>query len=254
MGALEHWRRVRALTGELEALPEAGALSLEAHVETVRLGTYTGLEEGEVAELVGDVDRALIRSQRAIEHAERADSPLLKILVYGEYGSALTESGRAEAAVQSLEEAVEIARVSGVAHNILGLQLARLAEAYASLHRFKPALDCAEQAIQVARRSGHRLVEAQAQLTLARVLLLTDEASAAASVAAALQECDRLIEETGARVLEPPLHEVRAHLAALRRDHATSARELRTAHALFTEIGATGHAARLSALGRDHSA
>jgi hypothetical protein len=52
--------------------------------------------------------------------------------------------------------------------------------------------------------------------------------------------------ETGARSLLPLLHQARARLAALDRDDATRDRELREAHSLYVEFGATRHAERLA--------
>jgi adenylate cyclase len=56
-----------------------------------------------------------------------------------------------------------------------------------------------------------------------------------------------LIEETGARVCEPLLHERRAELARLDGDEAARADELREAARLYTEMGATGRAQRVAA-------
>ncbi len=44
----------------------------------------------------------------------------------------------------------------------------------------------------------------------------------------------------------PQVCEQRAELARLRGDEAAGTRELREAHRLFTEIGATGHAERIA--------
>jgi len=52
--------------------------------------------------------------------------------------------------------------------------------------------------------------------------------------------------ETEARCREPIVHEISAELARLRADEATRERELRQAHRLFAEMGATGHAERLA--------
>ncbi len=47
-------------------------------------------------------------------------------------------------------------------------------------------------------------------------------------------------------MFEPFLREVRAESAALQGDSKTQQCELREAHRLFTEMGATGHAERLA--------
>ncbi len=65
-------------------------------------------------------------------------------------------------------------------------------------------------------------------------------------IEAALDRTLELVEETGARVFVPEVHEERAELARLRGDDNTCERELREAHRLYTEMGATGHAERLA--------
>jgi hypothetical protein len=55
-----------------------------------------------------------------------------------------------------------------------------------------------------------------------------------------------IVQEAGAKSQEPFIHEERAALARLLGDDATHQRELREAHRLFTEVEATGHAARLA--------
>jgi hypothetical protein len=96
-----------------------------------------------------------------------------------------------------------------------------------------------------ARQSGGRLFETDALLTRARALLGSEGASYAAEVERTLAEVSALIDETEARCREPIVHEIAAELARLRGDEATRERELREAHRLFVEMGATGHAARL---------
>jgi hypothetical protein len=55
-----------------------------------------------------------------------------------------------------------------------------------------------------------------------------------------------LIEETGGRAHEPHVRIERARLAELCGDAAVRDRELREAHRLFVEMGASGHAERLA--------
>ena len=52
--------------------------------------------------------------------------------------------------------------------------------------------------------------------------------------------------EAAAKNFRPLIHERRSYLAHALGDEATHQRELREAHRLFTEIGATGHAERVA--------
>ena len=63
---------------------------------------------------------------------------------------------------------------------------------------------------------------------------------------AALGAAERCIEQSGARLLEAQLHEARAEWTRFEGDEAALERELREAHRLFVQMGATGHAERLA--------
>src|SRR5262249_17426567 len=110
------------------------------------------------------------------------------------------------------------------------------------------ALELADEALGDARRSGGRLFEMDALLMRARALLSSEGASCGAEVERTLAEVSALIDETEARCREPVVHEISAELARLRGDETTRERELREAHRLFVEMGATGHAERIAPL------
>ena len=73
-----------------------------------------------------------------------------------------------------------------------------------------------------------------------------EAASARPEIEAALQRCSELIEQTGARLYTPQLHEQRSALADLAGERAGRERELREAYRLYAEMGATGHAERVA--------
>ena len=84
------------------------------------------------------------------------------------------------------------------------------------------------------------------QLERARALRAGPGLGAAREIEACLARALTLVEETGGRAIEPQIIEERARLAALRGDDGAAAEDLRRAHALYAEIGATGHAERLA--------
>ena len=100
--------------------------------------------------------------------------------------------------------------------------------------------------VAVASRQSAKLFECLAHLARARVLLQTDCAQASGEIGADLRRAQAIAKETGARAYEPFVYEERSNLARLTGDDATHQRELREAHRLFTEMGATGHAERLA--------
>jgi hypothetical protein len=82
--------------------------------------------------------------------------------------------------------------------------------------------------------------EIHALLARARVLRMTDGATSAPRIADDLRAAEALITRTEAHAYTPFV------LARLVGDAATHQRELRAAHQLFTAMGATGHAERLT--------
>ncbi len=103
----------------------------------------------------------------------------------------------------------------------------------------------ARECVEATRAGKMGEYGAQAEIELARVLLARDGPTSQA-FAGALSDAESLVEEIGARVFEPHLHEIRAESAALRGESDERQRELREAHRLFSEMGATGHAERLA--------
>ena len=83
-------------------------------------------------------------------------------------------------------------------------------------------------------------------MLLARIVARARGATARAEVEQLLEESVIFIEETGARALVPLVHEARAELERACGDAAAAERELREAHRLYAEMGATGHAERLA--------
>ena len=105
----------------------------------------------------------------------------------------------------------------------------------------------ASTGLEIARAHGNVWAETHASLALARILLGSAGAGARAEIEAALARSLELARETGAKAFEPPIRVELAELAHQSGDQETRERELREAHRLLTEIGATGHAERLSA-------
>jgi len=91
-----------------------------------------------------------------------------------------------------------------------------------------------------------RVYEIRALLARAHVLTATEGAPARSRIEADLGDAAALIEATEARVFTPQVHVERAALARILGDEATRQRELREAHRLFTEMGATVRAEQVA--------
>ena len=123
--------------------------------------------------------------------------------------------------------------------------LALLSRAHLGSNDVSRARARAEEAIACARGQRALFFECLAQLALARALRADLGGAASDEIERCLTRALQLVGETGGRVVEPQIIEEQARLAALRGDSAAAAAELQRAHALYVEIGATGHAERL---------
>jgi tetratricopeptide (TPR) repeat protein len=150
-------------------------------------------------------------------------------------------------AIEALDRSLEITRGSHTAVEAEAWRLALLGESYLGLGDLKRARGLAEEGLQVARAQGNVPGEIQASLSLARVLLGSAGTAAHAEVEAALARALEIARQTGAKAYEPLVHVELAELARQSGDEEGHERELREAHRLFTEIGASGHVERLQA-------
>jgi adenylate cyclase len=197
------------------------------------------------AALVGDADAACLHARRGFDLAEKVGSHLSRVWAEEYLGVALGCAGDWNGAVAHLEACLRVARETRSWLTIEAEALAYLAEARLGTGETEAAQQTAEEAIETGRRRKTPVWEAQAHLALARVLLARFGGDAKDEIERALQSCHSLIVQTEARVWEPHVHELRGELSGRLGDQATREHELREAHRLFTEIGATGHAERM---------
>jgi class 3 adenylate cyclase/tetratricopeptide (TPR) repeat protein len=183
---------------------------------------------------------ALAHGRQAVELAEQVASPAgLRQALY-HLGHAHLVNGDLEQAHSVLERGL----ATGRGRHFSVRLLSALAETLARLGEHDRARETAREAIVVANATGQP--EIPAQIALARALRLGDGIESEGPIGAALERAIELIEEFGARVYRPQVCEERAELARLRGDEAARTRELREALRLYQEMGATGHAERLS--------
>ncbi len=196
--------------------------------------------------LAGDPAAALSHGRLAVDEAEKVGSGLALVLAYGFDGAGLAANGEWAAAASRYELALERARGTRALLTLEAEILSGLARSQLGLGELARARATAEEALRcaIARRTPG--FEADAQLALAEARLALDGDAARPQIEAALQRCSELIEQTGARIYTPQVHEQRAALAGLAGDGAEAERELREAHRLYTEMGATGHAERVA--------
>lgn len=195
-----------------------------------------------VEEASGEARRALDAAQAAVEIGEGSGSPHALAVALAALGIAHTLSGEWESAIETCDRSLTIMREKGVAREGEAYGLATLARAHLGRGDVTRAQALADEAAALARRQDTPVYLCAANLARARAFTARDGVRAAGEVEAILTEAERLAAETGARVYLPEIHVERAELAGLAGDEVTRDHELRAAHRLFTEMGATARA------------
>jgi adenylate cyclase len=193
-------------------------------------------------------DDALRLSQASVEAAQRIGDPLLRAEALWILGMCHLGSTRWEEARRALESALSIMHAARVDLVVEPRLRSDLASACAGLGDFDRARQLAREGSDLLLARGTLMHAVPAFLNLAHVLRLADGAAAAGEIGATLDRAFALIGETGAEVYRPQAHVERAELERLLGDEAAYQRDLREAHRLFTEMGATGHAKRVAGM------
>ena len=120
-----------------------------------------------------------------------------------------------------------------------------MGECYLGLGEPDRALALVNEGLEIVHGRGQSLGEAFGSVILARVLLSSAGASTSDEAEAALARALELVTDTDAKSFEPMARVELAELRRQRGDEEARQQELREAHRLFTEIGASGYADRL---------
>jgi tetratricopeptide (TPR) repeat protein len=194
----------------------------------------------------GAPEAALGHAQQALEVAERIGGSFSRAHAWFWLGLAERMRGEWRRAIEALERSLALASESRTAVELNSQCLALLGESHLGLGDRERARGLAEGGLESARAQGHRTDEIHANLALARVMLGSAGPAARAEIEAALACALELARDTGGKAFEPFVHVELAELARQGGDEKGHERQLREAHRLFTEIGATGHAERLA--------
>ena len=232
-------------TSQLEEAERAFDRALDLarkHGDTFVLG-HTHHARSSLEWFRGDIERARVHAQEAIEMFEHLGSTNQSAYGYLRLGAAQSLGREWKGAAESLEWALSIARRQRLLVSEAEI-LSHLAVAYLGLGQPDRALETAEEALRSARGRGTKLFECDAQLALGRILLRLDSRQARDRAKSALRGVEKLVKETGARVHEPFVQLEWAEYARLAGNASGRNERLREALRLFSKMGATGHAER----------
>ena len=210
------------------------------------LAAHSLFFEAEAHALAHDAEQAL-RSARELEAINRnlGEPAMTAAFTQIACSWAHLAAGQPIEAMRGARAALEL--FGRVERAYAGIAATSLAEALLAAGELAAAATASEQALALCQHSLRANYEALAHGVMARVLLRRDGVASRSVVEAALDNAAQLIERTGALTLVPALLEWRAELAEALGDHTASARLLRQGEQGYREIGAPGHAMRLSA-------
>jgi class 3 adenylate cyclase/tetratricopeptide (TPR) repeat protein len=199
-----------------------------------------------MAYFAGEPEAALGHAQQALEIAERIGGSFSRAAAWFFLGAAERMRGEWRRAIEAIKRAQAIALEGRTAVEGEGWRLALLGESSLGLGDPERARALVQEGLEFARARGHVPGKMLASLSLARVLLGSAGTAARAQIEAVLARALELAREKGAKAYEPLVHVELAELARQSGDEEGRERELREAHRLFSEIGASGHAERLA--------
>jgi adenylate cyclase len=236
------------LLGRLDEAGEALRQGIEFAREYGELGLLSLGLGGRVdhGEWSGETAITLASARQSVEVAERTGVPVTLSLALSRLGDALRLEQRYSEALEAYQRALGLIRAKRVSLMWKPRVVSGQALVYSALGEHERAIAQARSALEESVRGGNRRAEGFVWLTLARVLLATGDPGLHEEVEEIVERAEALCNETGMRVYLPPLFEERAALAERRGNPQEARRQLREAHRLYTEMGATGHAERLA--------
>ena len=207
--------------------------------------TWMQLSRIEVANIRGDAAGAQRYARSALETGAKSTTPQNRFTGPFILGVAHRLDAAWSESVAALEEALRHV-TNGNNRMFEGRVRAELATASLARGDLDRAEREARAAVSIARMQHSRYDEVVANLALARTQLHRADTAALALAEQALVRAKALIEETGAAVCRPEMHECRARLARLRGDAAIARQEIAEARRLYSTMGATERAERLA--------
>jgi class 3 adenylate cyclase/tetratricopeptide (TPR) repeat protein len=200
-----------------------------------------------LAYFTGGRESGMDQARQCFELAEKLGNGSSRVLARTSLGLAHMLEGHSEEAVATLNETVALVHELNTQRTYLPQILAVLSEAHTLSGRFEQARRVAEEAVAITKGGGYATYGVLAYNALARALLACNGKSTLADITAALDAAEALVARYDIGAFRPQVREIRAEAARLAgRDNAA---ERLTAEALaqYREIGAAGHAVRLSA-------
>lgn len=204
------------------------------------------------AVLSGDVEMAIEHGTLAARFADETEIPLQVADGYLAKADGEILAERWQDAIDSLATTMEIIDTR---KNLVSIQ-PRLYNSLALAHLGNGdntrALYYAEEILALPGARDAHIIEINARITVVRAMLVSQAQDDAEAIQAGLGIVLELVEKTGANAYRPMVHLVLAEIARLAADPKRRAAQLESAHKLYSEMGARGHARSVTLLMAEH--
>jgi adenylate cyclase len=239
---------IQMYLGRLEdaarTLEKARELALK-HSDLEGLGNALG-HSTTLAGILGNSQEALRHARSDVDAAERLGSPAFRSGAYCALGKAFVFGGEWSEAIAACEGALALTKEAHLPQTEIDI-FATLVRARLGAGKIPEAREAAEEAVKLAGRFPQLFMGGlSADLALVRFLLRGGGDTEYQRIEAVLDRIEHDAREREIALYIPLVHGERAELAQLHGDANRRMRELREAHRLFTEMGATGQAERIS--------
>ena len=220
------------------------ACRLAEHDGTPEVAGYALNFIGELYYHLRDMPQVQLVATKSAEISESLGEPANMVaMAQLTFGYAELISGRPGNAIEPARAALHL---HGHEENeATGWSANLLADALLENGDLEAAVDAAEHAVTLCRRSQRALYEAMAHLITARALMKRDGIGAQKSINEAFDSVANLLETSGAALLTPALNEGRAELAALQGDRGGQLQFLELARQEYLKFDATYQTERL---------
>ena len=187
---------------------------------------------------LGDFDPAREDAERALECAERVQTPYAIAIAEGAIALAYAGAGHWEVALRQAEQLLTKLREHDLALFEEPPLLATIARSRLALGDQEGARAAAEEGVEIMEARGLRAAALPAPIALAEVLVATEADAASERIEAVLGRAMEVASESGARIFEPQIHSELAAVAALRGDEVTAELEQASAGRILTDLDA----------------
>lgn len=170
----------------------------------------------EIAWRRGDAPTAQRHASKVLEYAQESAVPYIRAHAASSTALAKSTAGDFAGASADLRAGIDFARKARAGRELEPRMMAELAEARYRAGDVRNAIEVSDEALDMARRRAHRLVECHASAIRALALVDTGEGDGQPEAGALMDRAEELLVVTGGKIFEPLLRHARLQVETRR--------------------------------------